>query len=65
MCRIELLYIRIKIQCKYCICFVRIVYIVYLLEGLREDWFYQLCVPRKIKSLLLPVTIYEHGDHLT
>ena len=25
----------------------------YLMEGLRDDWFYQLCVPRKIKSLLL------------
>ena len=55
MCRIDLLYViqRVKIHCNYCICFVCIVYIVFLLEGLREDWFYQLCVPRKIKSLLL------------
>ena len=26
---------------------------VYFLEGLKEDWFYQLCVSHKIKSLLL------------
>ena len=43
----------VTFHCNYCNNFVRIVYIVNFLEGLREDCFCQLSVPRNIQSLLL------------
>ena len=50
----------VTFHCKYCNNFVRILYIVNFLEGLREDCFCQLSVPLNIESLLLLFNIIKY-----